>query len=101
MYIVIIHQMNMIMHDPIIETILVVWLVLEYHLRVIIAYTLVQQKNLTWQSDWFGLKNDRIGNQYWLGKIKFRFKSRVWFKSGLQIKELKFIIMANQMNMTT
>ena len=40
MHIVNIPQMNKIMHDPNIETILVVWPILKYH---IIVYTLVQQ----------------------------------------------------------
>ena len=43
MYIVIIPQMNRIIQDPNIETISVVWPILEYHLKIIIVYTLVKQ----------------------------------------------------------
>ena len=42
-YIFIIPNMNRIMHDPIMKIISFIWPILEYYLRVIMVYALVQQ----------------------------------------------------------
>ena len=52
-YIFTIPNMNRIMKDPIMKIIPFIWPVLENHHEVIMVYTYVQQKNVTFQIWWF------------------------------------------------
>ena len=47
-YIFIVPNMNMIMKDSIVKLTAFTWQVLKNHHRVIMVYTYVQQKNVTW-----------------------------------------------------
>ena len=78
------------MQGPNMKIILFIWPILEYHLGVIMVYTLIQQKNVIRWNGWFGLRNERNMNQYWLGnmtQIMFRFESRFGSKAGSKLKK--------------
>ena len=86
-YIFTVLNMNRIMKDPIVKLTPFTWPVLKNHHGVIMVYTYVQQKNVTWWNDWFKLKSDRFGNQS--GKSTLR--SRVGFGSRVESKSKNLI----------
>ena len=83
-YIFTVPNMNRIMKDSIVKLTPFTWPVLKNHHGVIMVYTYVQQKNVTWWNDWLGLKN--VGSGTNTNSEKSTLGSRVSFGSRVESK---------------